>query len=65
MADDNLKPRQQAGENIEHRMLGFLMQFDPARTLTVADVKTIATAARTMAFEEFSEVVLYGKARDR
>lgn len=55
MADD-LKQRQQAGEEVERKMLDFLMQFDAARELKVGDVKMIAEQARLLAFGLFSDL---------
>jgi hypothetical protein len=48
-----LKRRQQAGEEVERKMAQFLLQYDPARELKIADVHQIATSARIYAFESF------------
>lgn len=55
MADD-LKQRQEAGEEVERKMVDFLMQFDPAGELKVSDVKVIALHARSLAFGLFSDL---------
>lgn len=52
---DDLKRRQDAGAEVEKRMLSFLMQFTPAGELKVGDAKQIAFAARNFSFEEFSK----------
>lgn len=53
---DTLKQRQEAGAVLEHQMIAFLMQFDPARELKVCDVRLIASHARSLAFDCFSKV---------
>lgn len=55
MADD-LKQRQEAGEQVERQMINFLMQFDPAGELKVSDIKVIANRARSLAFGLFSDL---------
>lgn len=52
---DDLKRRQEAGEQVEDDMLDFLMQFTPAGELRLCDAKQIAAFARTRAFELFSQ----------
>lgn len=56
MKDETLKLRQQAGEKVERQMLEFLMQFSPAGELKLSDAKVIAFHARSLAFENFSEL---------
>lgn len=51
--NDDLKTRQQAGEDVEKLMLDFLLQYTPAQELKVADVKAIAFHARSIAFDCF------------
>lgn len=60
MNGNDLKLRQDAGARVEEKMLQFLVQYDPARTLTIADAKVIAMAARSTAFDEFSAVMAAG-----
>ena len=50
----DLKRRQEAGEQVERKMMDILLQFTPAQVLKVCDVKFIAGAARACAFEAFS-----------
>lgn len=56
MADD-LKKLQDAGQQVERDMLQFLLQYDPANVLTLADAKQIAGRARRLAFDQFSELL--------
>jgi hypothetical protein len=49
-----LKNRQAAGAETQKKMTEFLMEYGPARELTIADVHQIAAAARDYAFEAFS-----------
>lgn len=51
--DETLKQRQDAARKLEQSMLEFFMQFGPAETLTVGDVKQIAAWARNSAFGLF------------
>lgn len=55
--DDRLAKRQKAGEEVERRILAFLMQFTPARELRVSDVQEIALLARKVSFDEFSSAI--------
>jgi len=55
MPDTDLKRRQEAGARFEQKMLDFLLQYNPTHDLKVIDVIAIASAARLLAFEEFSE----------
>jgi len=55
MPDTDLKRRQEAGARFEQKMLDFLLQYNPTHDLKVIDVIAIASAARRLAFEEFSE----------
>lgn len=48
-----LRARQQAAENVEKRLMFFMLQFDPVSGLKIGDAKAIAAWARTVAFEEF------------
>lgn len=50
--NERLKQRQAASANVEKRLIEFLMQFQPAQELTIANVKTIALFARNIAFDE-------------
>jgi len=54
---DTLKKRQTAAEQVEETMLAFLMDFVPCRDLTVGEVKIIASRARALAFDKFSDAV--------
>lgn len=47
----DLEKRQGLGAEVERDMLAFLLQYAPAKHLTVSDVKIIAATARNYAFE--------------
>ena len=49
--DDRLKEAQKLGEDVENKMLDFLMQYEPTQELKVCDVKLIAHRARLLAFD--------------
>lgn len=51
---DSLMQRQEAGLQTEKRLLVWLVEFEPAGRLTIDDAKAIASAARHIAFDEFS-----------
>lgn len=44
-----------AAEALEDKLVGFLLQFEPAQELRICDVKTIARYAKQIAFSEFLE----------
>jgi hypothetical protein len=46
-----LKRRQEIGDDVEHKMIEFLMQYGPARDLKISDAKEIARTARAYAFD--------------
>lgn len=54
--DPTLISKQEAGAEVERRMIAFLMQFIPAEELKLADIKQIASQARRAAFDCFLEV---------
>lgn len=51
---DTLKARQDAGANVEKRMIAFLISFLTAGRMTLNDAKEIADVARAVSFDEFS-----------
>ena len=53
---NDIEFRQQAGMEVERKMLEFLMQWSPADEMKIVDVKQIAFFARRIAFEAFSPV---------
>lgn len=55
--NDDLKRRQEAGQEVERKMLDFLLGFSPTDVLSVGDVKVIAGHARGLAFDIFSEAM--------
>ena len=56
MTTEKLKQRQEAGEAVEKAMIEFMIQFSPTMELKVVDIVQIASHARRIAFERFSEV---------
>lgn len=55
MNSEDLKRRQQAGERVEKDMIAFMIQFHPTHELRVSDLIAIASHARRLAFDHFSE----------
>lgn len=53
----DLKKKQDACEEVERKMIDFLLQFIPAGELKVCDVKQIAYEARALSFNAFADKV--------
>lgn len=49
----DLPSRQEAGEQVEKKLLLWLLNFEPAHSLKIEDAKAIAYAARNISFDEF------------
>lgn len=51
--NDTLTDRQEAGKEVERRLIDFLLGYSPAQELKVCDVKQIAFAARQYSFDAY------------
>lgn len=56
MNDPELKKKQEAGADVERKMIEFLIQFIPAGELKISDVLQIARAARALSFNAFADI---------
>ena len=59
--NDDLKSRQDAGKEVEEKMLEFLLSFSPAQEMKICDAQTVARFARNISFHAFDPANFPGK----